>query len=153
MKKIVPLLAVTAIFFAATPVSWAETSHEHGKEQVGGPKGGRLLDNTDPHAEFFIESDKTATITFYDEAMKPIAPVGQSAVMFVDTNGTKTKLEFEENNGMLSAKGKLPEGESHNVVLQLKQAPDAQPANFRFSLDDKVCGECKRPEYACICAH
>lgn len=42
------------------------------KKHLGGPKGGRLLEKTEPKAEFFLEKDHTATITFYDAALKPV---------------------------------------------------------------------------------
>jgi hypothetical protein len=44
-----------------------------GKKHLGGPKGGRLLDKTEPKAEFFLEKDHTVTITFYDAALKPVS--------------------------------------------------------------------------------
>jgi len=38
--------------------------HAADKRHLGGPKGGRLLERTDPRAEFSLEKDHTATITF-----------------------------------------------------------------------------------------
>ncbi len=157
MKKILTLAVIASVLFIAPSISSAEGKHqhegEHANEHAGGPKGGRLLENVEPHAEFYVEKDKTATITFYDEAMKPIAAVGQSATLAIDTNGSKTKLEFEKKGDVLVTQGNLPDGESHSVVLQLKQSPEAKPANFRFTIDGNVCGECKRAEYACTCTH
>ncbi len=165
MKKILSLFIIALFFFAIPSVSRAEEGHghdhekeapghhDHGKEHAGGPKGGRLLENTQPHAEFFVAKDKTVSITFYDDAMKPIAPAGQSAVLLVDTNGNKTKLEFEQKGDMLVTTGSLPEGENHNIVLQYKANADAKPRNFRMALDGKTCPDCDRAEYACICTH
>ena len=34
------------------------------------PRGGRLLDKTDPSAEFVVEKDRAVTINFYSEEMK-----------------------------------------------------------------------------------
>jgi hypothetical protein len=34
------------------------------RKHLGGPKGGRLLETTEPKAEFFLEKDHTVTITF-----------------------------------------------------------------------------------------
>ena len=56
---------------------------------VGGPKGGRLLDKTEPRAEFFMEKDRTVTIAFYDAALKPVAPTAQTVTVIADG---KTKL-------------------------------------------------------------
>lgn len=157
MKKILTLIAIAGVLFMMPSISRAGEGHEHGGEHAGehagGPKGGRLLENVEPHAEFFVEKDRTATITFYDDAMKPVAVADQTASITLDTNGNKTKLEFEKKGDVLVTNGKLPEGETHNVVLQLKQNAEAKPSNFRFTIDGNTCGECKRAEYACICAH
>jgi hypothetical protein len=167
MKKIFMFLTVAGILCASPAVLWAEEGHDHSGEagddhakqaghagqHAGGPKGGRLLENVEPHAEFFVEKDRTASLTFYDDSMKPIPASGQSASLSVDTNGNKTKLEFEQKGDILVTTGSLPEGGSHNIVLHLRQTAEAKPTNFRFTLDGNVCAECKRAEYACICAH
>jgi hypothetical protein len=121
------------------------------KKRIGGPKGGRLLEDTTPKAEFFVEKDHTVTIVFYDSALKPIAATEQNVTVIADANGTKSKLEFEKKGDVLVSKTKLPAGGDYNVVVQLKQKADAKPQNFRFKLDLATCGGCKRPEYACIC--
>jgi len=137
-----------------SPVLNAEPGHDHDHKHAnaGGPKGGRLLENTEPHAEFFLEKDRTATITFYDNEMKPVPAETQSALVIAEKDGAKTKLEFEKKGDVLVTNGQLPEG-SPNLVVQFKQTADAKPSNFRFALEEGICGECKRAEYACICEH
>jgi hypothetical protein len=121
------------------------------KKHLGGPKGGRLLEKTEPKAEFFLEKDHTATITFYDAALKPV-PAGEQAVTVIaETKGGKQKVEFDKKGDVLVSKGKLPEGDGYNLVVQFKEKADAKPQNFRFKLDTHECGTCKRAEYACIC--
>jgi hypothetical protein len=120
---------------------------------VGGPKGGRLLEKTEPRAEFFVEKDKTVTVTFYDAALKPVAVSGQSVTVIADAKTGKATLEFEKKGDALVSKTKLPEGDGYNLVMQFKQSATAKPQNFRFTLDLGTCGECKRGEYACICGH
>jgi hypothetical protein len=117
---------------------------------VGGPKGGRLLEKTEPRAEFFMEKDRTVTITFYDAVLKPVAATAQSVAVIADG---KTKLEFEKQGDVLVSKTKLPEGDGYNVVVQLKQTDEAKPQNFRFKLELHNCGGCNRAEYACTCDH
>ena len=119
----------------------------------GGPKGGRLLERTNPKAEFFVEKDKTVSINFYDASMKPIAPADQSVTVIAEARDGKQKLEFEKKGSALVSKTKLPDGDGYNVVVQFKQASEARPQNFRFKYDAHTCGECKRAEYACICGH
>lgn len=150
MKKI--SLIAFAVLFLASPILNAEPGHGHAHEQVGGPKGGRLLEHTEPQAEFFLEKDRTATIIFYDHEMKPVAAESQSVVVNAEKDGVKTKFEFEKKGDVLVSKGQLPES-SPNLVVQFKQTPDAKPSNFRFALEEGICGECKRAEYACICEH
>ena len=116
-----------------------------------GPRGGRLLEKTNPEAEFFVEKNRTISIMFYDSGGKPVPAAGQEAVAIVDVSGEKRKIEFEAKDMTLVSKAPLPEGEGHNVVVQLKQAPDAKPQNFRFKLDTSICGGCHRAEYACNC--
>jgi hypothetical protein len=116
-----------------------------------GPKGGRILEKTNPKAEFFIEKDRTVSITFYDAAGKPLPPADQSVTVIADAKQGKQKLEFEKKSDALVSKTKLPEGDANNVVVQLKQTADARPQNFRFKADLSTCGGCKRAEYACTC--
>lgn len=151
MKNKLASFAFIAIL-SAIPFLYAETAHEHDHKAVEGPKGGRMLEHTEPHAEFFLEKDRTSTITFYDKEMKPVPAESQSVLVIADKDGAKTKLEFEKKGDVLSSKGLLPEG-SPNLVVQFKQTADAKPTNFRFALEEGICGECKRAEYACICEH
>ncbi len=152
MKTLSKLIIVASILFTVSN-AYAESPHGHEHSAAGGPKGGRLLENTKPHAEFFIEKDKAVTITFYDEALKPVPAAEQNVLVTAEQNGVKTKLEFEKKGDILISKGTLPEGDAPNLVVQFKESQDAKPRNFRFTANEEVCGECKRAEYACICAH
>ena len=127
------------------------TAGAGGKKIVGGPKGGRLLENVAPRAEFFVEKDHTVTITFYDANLKPVPVADQSVSVIADAKDGKAKLEFEKKGDVLVSKGKLPEGDGYNLEVQLKPTPEAKPENFRIKFDEKICNECKRAEYACTC--
>ena len=127
----------------------AEDKHEH--KHLVTPKGGKILEKTEPHAEFVIEKDRTATINFYNDEMKPVAVTTQTVNAIADAKEGKTKLEFEKKGDSLVSKTKLPEGEGYNVVIQFRQTAEAKPQNIRFKLDLNTCGECKRAEYACSC--
>lgn len=121
------------------------------KKHLGGPKGGRLLEKTEPKAEFFLEKDYTATITFYDASLKSVPATSQSVAVIADAKDGKKTIEFEKKGDVLVSKTKLPEGDGYNVVMQFKQAGEAKPQNFRFKLETHECGGCKRAEYACTC--
>ena len=152
MNTSFPLFALLGALCAglfAAPSSAKDTEHKH----KGGPNGGRLFGQVQPHAEFLVQKDRTVAISFYDEAMK-LVPVGaQTATLVAETKAGKTKIEFERKGNVLVSKGTLPEGDGYNLVLQFKQAAEAKPQNFRFKFETHDCGECRRMEYACTCDH
>lgn len=142
-------LAVALCAGLALTATAAEKDHKH----MATPKGGKLLEKTEPHAELVVEKDRTVTINFYSEEMKPVAATTQSVTVQADAKDGKAKLEFEKKGDSLVSKTKLPQGDGYNIVVQFKQTADAKPQNIRFKLDLNTCGECKRAEYACSCAH
>jgi hypothetical protein len=151
MKTNIPILTVAV----ALCLGWLNlnAAEKHDHKHLLTPKGGRLLEKTEPHAEFFVEKDRTVTIHFYSEDLKPVAVANQTATIIADTKDGKEKIDFEKKGDSLVSKRKLPEGEGYNVVVQFKQNAEARPQNFRFKLDLHTCGECKRAEYACSCDH
>ncbi|MDB6019446.1 MAG: hypothetical protein JWR19_3935 [Pedosphaera sp.] len=118
---------------------------------TAGAKGGRLLENDSPRAEFFVEKDRTVTLTFYGADMKPVPVQDQSATAIAENPEGKTKIQFEKKGDVLVSKSPLPAGEKYTVVLQLKQTTDSKPKNFRIPLNTAICEKCHRPEYACTC--
>ena len=149
MKTHIRILTVAVALCVGLFTVNAADKHDHKVT----PKGGRLLEKTEPHAEFVVEKDRSVTINFYDEKMKPVAATTQSVTVQADAKDGKAKLEFEKKGDSLVSKTKLPEGDGYNVVVQFKQTAEAKPQNIRFKLDMHTCGECKRAEYACICEH
>jgi hypothetical protein len=145
------LTLVAAICVGLALPAFAAEKHDHKHKAT--PKGGRLLDKTEPHAELVVEKDHSVTINFYNEEMKPVAVTTQNVTVIADAKSGKAKLEFEKKGDVLVSKTKLPEGDGYNVVVQFKQTTDAKPVNLRFKLDLNTCGECKRAEYACTCDH
>ena len=129
----------------------AQDKHDH--KHLVTPKGGKLLEKTEPHAEFVVETNRTVTINFYNHDMKPVAVTTQTVTVIADAKDGKTKLEFERKDGSLVSKTKLPEGDGYNVVVQFRQTAEAKPQNIRFKMDLHVCGGCKRAEYGCTCGH
>jgi hypothetical protein len=151
MKIMKSILTITAALCVGLGAAGAADKHDHKHKET--PKGGRLLEKTEPHAEFVVEKDRTVSINFYNEQMKPVAATTQTATVVADGKGGKAKLEFEKKGDSLVSKSKLPEGDGYNVVVQFRQTAEAKPQNFRFKLDMHTCAECKRAEYACICDH
>lgn len=118
---------------------------------IPGPKGGRILTTDAPHAEFFVEKDRTVVVSFYDKALKPVALSGQVVNATAEAKSGKVKLDFVEKNGALVSTAPLPEGDDYTVVVQIRDNSTAKPKNHRVTFHDEVCGECKRAEYACVC--
>jgi hypothetical protein len=118
---------------------------------LAGPKGGKILTTEAPHAEFFVEKNRTVTVTFYDAALKPVAPGEHIVNAVAEAKTGKVKLEFEKTAAGFVSKQPLPEGDDYTVVVQIRDAAGAKPKNHRVLFHDEVCGECKRAEYACTC--
>jgi hypothetical protein len=121
------------------------------KKQLAGPKGGRLLEKTEPLAEFFVEKDRTATVAFYDTARKELVPAGQQVTLIAETKEGKVKIAFEKKGELLVSKSKLPDGDGYNLVVQFRAKPEARVQNFRFKLELHTCNACRQVEYACNC--
>jgi hypothetical protein len=151
MKSNIRILTVAVALCVGLFTSTA--ADKDGHKHKATPKGGRLLEKTEPHAEFVAEKDRSVTINFYNEEMKPVAASTQNVTVIADAKEGKAKLEFEKKGDSLVSKTKLPEGEGYNIVVQFKQTADAKPLNLRFKLDMHTCGECRRAEYACTCGH
>src|SRR6266404_3494236 len=139
MKTKMQNILIAGVLLAGLSVAGAAD-----KKHLGGPKGGRLLEKTEPKAEFYVEKDHTVTVTFYDASLKSVPAADQNVTLIADTKGGKTKVEFERKGDVLASKGKLPESNGYNVVVQFKQTADAKPQNFRFKLDTHTCASCKR---------
>lgn len=118
---------------------------------IGGPKGGRILEVDGQKAEFFVTKDKKVEITFYDSAMKPVAPAEQVVAVTAEPKSGRAKVELEKTATGFISKTTLPEGTPYRVVVQMRAKPDGKQQNFRVDLDLENCGECKRAEYACTC--
>ena len=149
MKPHLRLLTLAAALCVGLFTATAADKHDH----RAAPKGGRLLEKTEPHAEFVVEKDHSVTINFYDEKMKTVPAANQTVTVIANAKDGRAKIEFEKKGDTLVSKTKLPEGDGYNVVVQFKANPDAKVQNLRFKLDMHTCGECKLAEYACICDH
>ena len=145
-------IAISAAVVCAGILS-ANAADEHNHKRIDAPKGGRLLEMTEAHAELVVEKDRSVTIYFYNHDWKPVAVEGQAVTVLVDATGGKTKVKNEKKGETLVSKTKIPDGDGLPVVVQFRQTAEAKPQNIRFTLDLGECAECKRAEYACTCEH
>ncbi len=136
------------IIIAAAAFASALSIHA---ETVAGPKGGRLLETEPSKAEFFVTPDRKVEITYYDSALKPVAPGTQVVSVTAEPTSGKVQLEMEKTATGYISKSALPAGDPYRVVVQARSTAEARPKNFRVDLNLATCGECKKVEYACIC--
>lgn len=149
MSPLLSLLAASAFFGIAALA--AESDHSH--KTLAGPKGGRILESSPLHAEFFVQADRKVSVTFYDASMKPVSPSTQQIKTIAEAKTGKATLEFEKTNEAFVSKTSLPEGDGYRIVVQIKNDALAKPQNFRIDYIPAICSGCKRAEYACICEH
>ena len=142
--KTIRKIVITSFALLATAVAFAA-------KPIPGPKGGRILTTEAPHAEFFVEKDRTVAVTFYDKDLKPVAPGEQVVNVIAEAKTGKVKLDFEKTTTGFVSKQKLPEGDDFTVVVQIRDTAGAKPKNHRVLFHDEICAECKRAEYACAC--
>ena len=145
------LLKTTLTLLAIASTSFAEEGHDHDKP-IPGAKGGRVLEVAGGHAEFFVQSDKKVSITFYDSEMKPTAPGEQVVKVIAEAPSGKVTLDFAETEDAFVSSSALPDGDGYRIVLQIKPTADGKAQNLRIDYHTEICGECKHPEYACICS-
>ncbi len=138
MKKLILSLFSIGALIAAEPAKPAADAQP-----------GRRLEALGMSAQFVIQPDRKATVTFVDAAGKP-TPRGDRTVV-VKVDGKDVVLE-PQPNGFIT-KEPLPAKEPAPIVVQVRASADAKPTNFRITLNTSTCGECKRQEYGCVCGH
>jgi hypothetical protein len=121
---------------------------------IAGPKGGRLLDTAPHRAEFFVNKDRKVEVTFYDAALKPVAPGAQVVAVTAEPKSGRTPVELTKTaTGFVSSAALPAANEPYRIVVQIRAQPDSRPQNFRIDLNLEFCGECRKAEYACTCSH
>ena len=138
MKTLLLALFSIGVLVAADPA-----------KSVADVQPGRRLEAPGLSAQFVIQSDRKATVTFADAAGKPV-PRGDRIVV-VKVDGKDVILE-PQPNGFIT-KNPLQAKEPAPIVVQIRASAVAKPTNFRLTLNTALCGECKRQEYGCTCAH
>ena len=141
-------ILTTLTLIALSTAAFGQDSHD---KPIPGPKGGKIVEAPGGHAEFFVQPDRKVSVTFYGEEMNPTAPADQVVTVIAEAPAGREKLDFEQSGDAFVSTTALPEGEGYRIVLQIKPTADAKPQNTRIDYHTEVCGECNRPEYACIC--
>lgn len=120
-------------------------------EIVGGPTGGKLLDNDAPRAEFFVNAERKVEVRFYDADLKVVTPVAHTVNVIANAPSGKATLSLAPLGDALVSTEALPEGDGYTIIVQIKATPDGKSQNFRITYAAEVCPNCHRAEYACVC--
>ncbi len=149
MKTIIRLALCTLLSLPL--MSAPKEKHSHAPRV--GPQGGKVLESTPLHAEFFVQQDRKISVTFYDEKMKEVTPSTQQIKVIAEMKSGKKSFDLEKSTTSFISKESLPEGDGYRIVVQIKNDPASKPQNFRIDYLTVLCAGCKRAEYACTCAH
>ena len=140
-KQILTLLSSLALTAAA---------FAHGEVEIG-PNGGRILEfskNETMHGEVTVKDGKF-TIALLDKDMKPVALAEQELTATSGDRAKPEKLAVEKKDGKFVVPT-VKDGEW--VIFQYRETAKAKPITARLQYETKACGECKKPEWLCICA-
>lgn len=149
--KLKSLLAIAALVIGLGFNAAAEEKHEHAAK--GGPTGGKLITEVEPHVEFLINKDKKVEIRFVDDDNKVVAPAAQVVTVTLGERSKPTKLVFTKDGDKLVSDKVVPEGNDYPTVVQIKTDAKAKSVNARFNLNMSKCPTCAHAEYACTCDH
>ncbi len=144
MRKLITKLLLTGVVLGGAGNLLAEG-------QIAGPRGGKLLENHPPRAEFLVDEKHNISINFYDENLKVVPVKDQIVTAQVDSKEGKQSLVFIKKGEGLVADKPRPQGDGYNIVVQVKQDQKSKAENFRVKYDAHVCGGCNHQEYACTC--
>ena len=154
-------LATAFTFAIGLPVLQAEDKdhkheehegHDHHKA-IAGPNGGKVIQEVEPHLEFFVTKDRKVQITALGEDGKAV-PIGEQTVSVTGGDRSNpTRMSFEKKGDVLVSDISFPEGNDFPVVVQIKPSPDAKTVIEKFNLNLSDCPTCKYKEYACTCDH
>ncbi len=148
------ILALAAALLTTVTLQAGEKGHGHNHEKKhAGPNGGRLITSIDPHAEFFVMSDRKVQITFTGENGKAIAPEEQLVAVTTGERSTPVKMTFIKTGNVLLSEQTVPFGNNFPVVVQIKGTPEAKAVVEKFTLNLSNCTGCNLAEYACVCDH
>ncbi len=123
------------------------------EEAKAGPNGGKVLQEVEPHLEFFVTKDRKVQITALDKDGKA-TPVGEQSVKITGGDRSKpTRMTLSKEGDVLVSDVAFPEGNDFPVVVQIRATPEAKPVIAKFNLNMNDCPTCKYAEYACTCDH
>lgn len=145
IKQYITALLVSLSLLSAASLAQAAES--------AGPNGGRVIEQVEPHAEFFLTPERYAQITFLNAEGEAIAPEQQTVSLIGGDRSAPVKYSFERVGDVLRSVEPLADQPRMPIVLSIKPSPEAKTVREKFYLNQHVCGGCQLEEYACICGH
>jgi hypothetical protein len=118
-----------------------------------GPTGGRLITKVTPHAEVLLNKEQRIEIRFVNEVNRVLPPGEQVVTVIMGDRSAPTTLNFTREGDKLVSDKKVPEGNNHPMVVQIREKQGAKAVLANFNLNLSKCSTCAHPEYACICDH
>jgi len=115
-----------------------------------GPNGGRILElskDQSMHGEVTVKGGKFQ-IAVLDKDMKPVALEAQELTAVSGDRAKPEKLPVEKTNGKFIVPT-VKEGEW--IIFQYRETAKARPITARLQYETNPCGECKKPEWLCVC--
>ncbi len=150
MKK---LLNCSLLSLALTLTANAADKDKHEPAAKGGPTGGRLITEVEPHVEFLVTKDRKVEIRFVDDDNKVVAPGGQIISVVMGDRSAPTTLTFTRDGDKLVSDTAIPEGNDLPTVLRITPEAGQKALMKRFNLNLDDCPTSDHKEYACICEH
>lgn len=153
IKYLLVVITASLLSFTAYAENGHAHNHDHETKTEAGPNGGKIIQSIDPHAEFFVTSDRKIQITFVDDHGESIAPAEQVVTVITGDRSAPLKMTFSKSGNVLLSDQTLPEGTSWPAVVQIKANSDAKASVEKFTLNLANCSGCNLAEYACTCEH
>ena len=122
-------------------------------ETIVSPNGGRVVTSVEPYFEFWLRPDRTAQVTFIDDAGKPVLVSDQKLSLVGGKRSAPINIKFIQQGEVLISETVLPEIKNMPIVLHIEVGPDSKKVYEKFYLNLSNCGSCSYREYACICGH
>lgn len=126
------------------------SGHDHVK---AGPNSGRMIENVSPKAEFVVLDGGKVQITFFDDAMKVVAPSSQVVSVVSGERSNPVELTFTAQGQSLISTEALPAGNNFPTIVAIKANADAEEVITKLTLNLNDCSSCSNKEYSCECHH
>lgn len=166
--SLLPLCAICLSACTENPPEEASHAHDHdhsscehhdhgehhGHEHVkAGPNQGRMITGINPQAEFLVLGNRKVQISFFDDAMTPVAPAGQTVTVVTGERISPTELNFSITGDVLLSDQMIPMGNNFPTIVTVTPSPGADEVVKKFTLNLSGCSSCDNKEYACECHH